>query len=308
MSVVRAIGLMSGTSLDGVDAAVIETDGERIAAFGPVEYRPYRENERAVLRQALAEAVALTDRTARPGILAEAEALTTRVHAETVEELLLRRGLKAADIAVIGFHGQTVIHKPAEKLTVQIGDGAGLAKRLGIAVVHDFRAADVAVGGQGAPLVPAFHRRLFHSSNEHRVIVNIGGIANITNLPCEGMVTGFDCGPGNALMDEWMLVHQGKHFDADGAWARTGAPLENSLKRMFSNDFFAAPPPKSTGRERFNLAWVKSHLSGAEAPQDVQATLLELTAQGITSAIMQHCAGAQAAILCGGGAHNGALM
>jgi anhydro-N-acetylmuramic acid kinase len=150
---------MSGTSLDGVDAAVIETDGERIAAFGPVEYRPYRESERALLRQALAEAVTLTDRTARPGILAEAEELTTRVHAETVEELMLRRSLKPADFAVVGFHGQTVIHKPAERLTVQIGDGTALAKRLHIPVAYDFRQADVMAGGQGAPLCRCFTAR-----------------------------------------------------------------------------------------------------------------------------------------------------
>ena len=230
MSVVRAIGLMSGTSLDGVDAAVIETDGERITAFGPVEYRPYRENERALLRQALAEAVTLTDRTSRPGILAEAEALTTRVHAETVEELMLRRSLKPADIAVVGFHGQTVIHKPAEKLTVQIGDGAALARRLLIPVMHDFRQADIMAGGQGAPLVPVFHRAIAQTvSRPHPIVVlNIGGVANITFVDGGPDPIACDTGPGNALIDDFMRARTGAPYDDNGDAAERARRLQRS--------------------------------------------------------------------------------
>jgi len=173
---------MSGTSLDGVDAAVIETDGERIAGFGPVSYRPYSEDERAILREALAKAVSLTDRTARPGVIGEAHNLVTRTHAEAAEQLIAANRIAARDIAVVGFHGQTVIHKPQAKLTVQVGDGAALAKRLGIAVVQDFRAADVAAGGQGAPLVPVFHRAIVDTiARPHPVaMLNIGGVANVT--------------------------------------------------------------------------------------------------------------------------------
>ncbi|MGH6684158.1 MAG: anhydro-N-acetylmuramic acid kinase, partial [Pseudolabrys sp.] len=160
VAAVRAIGLMSGTSLDGVDVALIETDGERIAGFGPTGYRPYSDDEQALLRQALAEGAALTDRGARPGVLAQADAFVTRVHAETVEAFLRTEHIDKSSIAVVGFHGQTVLHKPATRLTVQLGDGAALARRLGLTVVHDFRADDVAAGGQGAPLVPVFHQAL----------------------------------------------------------------------------------------------------------------------------------------------------
>ena len=179
---VRAIGLMSGTSLDGVDAAVIETDGERILSFGPTSYRPYKDEERALLRQALAKAVDLTDRHARPGVIGDAEALTTQTHAEVVERLLAGKGIAPGDIAVMGFHGQTMIHKPQDKLTVQVGDGAALARRLGIPVVHDFRQADIEAGGQGAPLVPVFHRAIVETLNRpHPVaVLDIGGVANVT--------------------------------------------------------------------------------------------------------------------------------
>src|SRR5262249_19070580 len=182
MQRVSAIGLMSGTSLDGIDVALINTDGREIGRFGPTFYRPYGEEERTLLRRALAEAAALTDRKARPGVLAPAEALVTRAHAEAVEAFLVASGIKPTDVAVVGFHGQTVLHRPQQRLTVQIGDGDGLARRLRIPVVHDFRGADVAAGGQGAPLVPVFHQALAAGAGRPRplAILNIGGIANIT--------------------------------------------------------------------------------------------------------------------------------
>ena len=182
MGVVRAIGLMSGTSLDGVDVALIETDGERIAHFGPSGYRPYADNEQALLRQALAQGVALTDRAARPGVLAEADEFVTRVHAETVEAFLDTEHIDKSDVAIIGFHGQTVLHRPGQRLTVQIGDGKALARRLGIPVAYDFRAADVAAGGQGAPLVPVFHQALARDLDRaHPIaVLNVGGVANVT--------------------------------------------------------------------------------------------------------------------------------
>ena len=199
-------------------------------------------------------------------------------------------------------------HQPQSGYTTQLVNAALLTELTGITTIADFRSRDIAAGGQGAPLVPAFHQRVFYSEHEHRVIVNIGGMANITNLPCVGAVTGFDCGPGNALMDGWIHEHQGARYDANGAWAASGKVLDDLCSHMFLNDFFRLPPPKSTGRETFNLAWAKRALGGNETPADVQATLLELTARGIVGAITQYCDGTQAAFVCGGGVHNGALM
>jgi anhydro-N-acetylmuramic acid kinase len=182
LGVVRAIGMMSGTSLDGVDVALIETDGERVEAFGPTGYRPYTDAERGLLREALAQGVSLSDRVSRPGVLAEAYAFVTRAHAETVEAFLADNRIDPAGIAAVGFHGQTVLHKPVARLTVQIGDGPALARRLNMTVVHDFRQADIAAGGQGAPLVPVFHQALARGLDRpHPIaVLNVGGVANVT--------------------------------------------------------------------------------------------------------------------------------
>src|SRR5215470_3938190 len=198
MASVPALGLMSGTSLDGIDAALIETDGERIADFGPVGYRPYAEGERELLRRALAAATGLDDRTARPGVLAEAEAMVTHAHAQAVEEFLAANRIDRGDVAAIGFHGQTVLHRPERRLTVQIGDGAALARVLGVPVVFDLRAADVAAGGQGAPLVPVFHRALVENlQRPHPIaVLNIGGVANVTYVDGADLIA-CDTGPGN---------------------------------------------------------------------------------------------------------------
>jgi anhydro-N-acetylmuramic acid kinase len=298
---------MSGTSLDGVDAAVIETDGERIEAFGPVEYRPYRESERAVLRQALAEAVTLTDRAARPGILAEAEALTTRVHAETVEELLLRRGLKAADIAVVGFHGQTVIHKPAKKLTVQIGDGAALAKRLHIPVAYDFRQADVMAGGQGAPLVPVFHRAIVQTvQRPHPVaVLNIGGVANITFVDGGPDPIACDTGPGNALIDDFMRARTGAAYDDNGDAAAGGTPSRDFITKVLEHPFFELKPPKSLDRNAF--AFANIGLPEFSVP-DGAATLSALTVAAVARVVPHLPEPPKAWIVGGGGARNRTLM
>jgi len=175
-------------------------------------------------------------------------------------------------------------------------------------VINDFRSRDIAAGGQGAPLVPAFHLRAFGSGREHRAVVNIGGIANITDLPPGGVAAGFDCGPGNALMDEWIAANLGRAYDDNGTWAATGAIIPALLDTLLSHEYFACAPPKSTGRDCFNLAWVRRALSGNESAVDVQATLLALTANSIAQGVKQHCPGAQALYVCGGGAHNGALM
>ncbi|MBM3340778.1 MAG: anhydro-N-acetylmuramic acid kinase [Betaproteobacteria bacterium] len=294
------VGLMSGTSLDGIDAVVASFDGG--ARLLESHYQPFDAELRAELFALQAPG---DDEIHRASLAANRLA---RAYAAAVQTVLAKASLRASDIAAIGCHGQTVRHRPDAGYTTQLGNAALLAEMTGITVVNDFRSRDIAAGGQGAPLVPAFHRELFASRDEHRVIVNIGGIANITDLPAAGPVTGFDCGPGNALMDEWVSTNLGHAFDRDGAWAATGLVLPEILNHLILNDFFEIPPPKSTGREVFHLGWVKQALRGGERAQDVQATLLELTAQGIAQAITRHCAPAQALFICGGGAHNRALM
>ena len=216
------IGLMSGTSMDGVDAAVLVTDGVTIADTGPTLFRPYDEAEKALLRKALAEAKTLTDRTARPGRLKDAEEVVTEAHAETVVEL---RAAYGEPVQLIGFHGQTVFHAPERRLTVQIGDGQKLAQRLKLPVVFDFRAADVAAGGQGAPFVPLYHQALVRKSGlkGNVVVANIGGVANITRIGADGGISSGDTGPGNALMDDMARLGAGESMDGDGAARRGGA-------------------------------------------------------------------------------------
>jgi anhydro-N-acetylmuramic acid kinase len=300
------IGLMSGTSLDGIDAVVaaFDTADGNTPRLHHSHFQPFD----APLHDELLALQAPGDNELHRAALA-ANALA-RAYATAVRTLLTKAALNAADIEAIGCHGQTVRHRPDAGYTTQLVNAALLAELTGIAVVCDFRSRDIAAGGQGAPLVPAFHRQLFHSATEHRVIVNIGGIANITDLPpaTKGPVTGFDCGPGNALMDEWISARLGHAYDANGAWAASGSIDIKIYNSLFLNDYFSLPPPKSTGRDTFHLRWVKQALTGSERPQDVQATLLELTVQGIAQAIDKYCAGTQAVFVCGGGAHNGALM
>src|SRR6201991_449340 len=200
-----AIGLMSGTSLDGGDVALIETDGKQVKAFGPSGYRPYTEKERSLLRQSLSEAVNPPQRAARPGILREAERAVTIAHAEAVASFTAQNRISREDVDIVGFHGQTVLHRPAQKLTVQIGDATALARAIQIPVMHDFRAADVAAGGQGAPFVPVYHRALAQSLERDGpvVVLNIGGVANVTYIDGDTLIAG-DTGPGNALLDDFM--------------------------------------------------------------------------------------------------------
>ncbi len=215
--------------------------------------------------------------------------------------------VRQAQVRAIGCHGQTIRHRPERGYTLQIGNMALLAELSGIAVVGDFRSRDIAAGGQGAPLVPAFHDRLLRHADIHRVIVNIGGIANLTDLPPDAAVSGFDCGPGNLLMDAWCLRHTGMAYDANGAWAASGKVLPELLARMLAEPFFELPPPKSSGRDLFNTDWLQEKLTGSEAAEDVQATLLELTCRSIAQAIELHCGSAREIYLCGGGAHNRTL-
>ena len=304
--VVRAIGLMSGTSLDGVDVALIETDGERIVAFGPTGYRPYSDAEQALLRQALQQGAGLTDRGARPGVLAQAEAFVTSVHAETVENFLAIERIDKSGIAAVGFHGQTVLHKPAARLTVQLGDGAALARRLDMTVVHDFRAADVAAGGQGAPLVPVFHQALARDlARPHPIaVLNVGGVANVTYVDgCDPIAC--DTGPGNALIDDFMRARTGAPLDRDGDQAAKGRVDEAFVARVLENPFFGQPCPKSLDRNAFAFANIGlPDFSVA----DGAATLSALTAASVARVLPHLPAAPRAWIVAGGGARNPTLM
>lgn len=302
--VCRAIGLMSGTSLDGVDIALIETDGETVAAFGPTGYRAYGDAERALLREALAAASSLTDRTARPGIVAEAERLVTQAHAGAVEDFLRQHDLPRGSIDVVGFHGQTVLHRPEARLTVQIGDGGALARALKLPVVHDLRAADVAAGGQGAPLVPVYHRALVKMAEcaQPVVVVNIGGVANVTYVDNDVLIA-CDTGPGNALLDDFMLRRTGVAIDRGGEYAARGRPDPDWIARAMAHPFFAARPPKSLDRNAFAAFNVEGM-----SVEDGAATLTAFTAISIARIAARLPARPKSWIVVGGGANNPTLM
>lgn len=305
MSVLRAIGLMSGTSLDGVDVALVETDGEEVQRLGPTGYRAYTEEEREFLHAALADAAGIEGRQDRRGRLAEAEALVTRCHAEAVEAFFHDNGLSADTVDVIGLHGQTVLHRPEAGLTVQLGDGAALARRLGAPVVHDFRAADVAAGGHGAPLVPVFHRALAEANGLAApvAVVNIGGVANVTLIGSGGTLLAFDTGPGNALIDDWMRERTGRPLDDGGRTAARGRPDETLLAWLLVHPFFQRPPPKSLDRNWFSHRIV-NHLS----TEDGAATLSAFTARAIARALDYAPEPPTRWIVAGGGARNGELL
>jgi anhydro-N-acetylmuramic acid kinase len=244
------LGLMSGTSLDGVDVAMIETDGKQVKSFGPSGYRPYTDRERTLLRAALTEAVNLQRRDERPGILREAEQAVTVAHAEAVAAFVAHNRIAFEDIDIVGFHGQTVLHRPERRLTVQIGDAAALAKAIHIPVMHDFRAADVAAGGQGAPFVPVYHRALAQSLEREGpiVVVNIGGVSNITYIDGNDTLIACDTGPGNALLDDFMFRTMRQAFDCEGRLAAQGIADDAWIARGLQLPFFALPPPKSLDR------------------------------------------------------------
>ena len=294
------VGLMSGTSLDGVDAALVEFGGQppRILAS---THRPFDEPLRAGL---LALCAPGDNEIERAALLGNTLA---RTYASAVAGVLDLAHADAKSVRAVGCHGQTIRHHPDKGFTVQIGNAALLAELCGIAVVADFRSRDVAAGGQGAPLVPAFHAGVFASPSENRVILNLGGIANITWLPVQGPITGFDCGPANCLLDLWAARHLGQRFDADGAWGASGGVDAALLQRLLAEPYFSLPPPKSTGRELFNAAWLDGRV-GREDARSVQATLIELTVVGVREAVRRFCPDAARLIVCGGGARNGALM
>lgn len=301
MTPAHYIGLMSGTSLDGVDAVLADLAGAKprlIADFHLAFDAPLQ-------RELLALNAPGDNEVERAALAGNALA---RRYADAVAGVLAAARMPASSVHAIGCHGQTVRHRPELGFTTQIGNAALLAELTGLRVVADFRSRDVAAGGQGAPLAPAFHAAVFADAAEDRAALNLGGIANLSVLPRDGTVTGFDSGPGNCLLDLWAARHLGKAHDADGAWAAGGRPVPALLERLLAAPYFSAPPPKSTGRDLFNAAWLQGLLAGGEDPQAVQATLLELTARSVADALARHGRGARRVIVCGGGAKNGALI
>lgn len=304
MSARHYVGLMSGTSLDGVDAVTVSFEDDRLQVTGHAE-RPFppelrnelldlnRPDGRDELERAAAAGVALA-----------------RCYADAALATVAAAGLQPADITAIGCHGQTVRHRPERGYTLQLGNGAWLAELTGILVVTDFRSRDLAAGGQGAPLVPAFHEAVFASPHTPRALLNLGGISNLTLLRPGEPARGYDCGPGNVLLDGWIERHQGQSFDQDGAWALTGRPDAALLEALLEHSHFRRAPPKSTGRDEFHLDWLETHVLVRELPpQDVQATLLALTARAAADCIAAEANGSFLEVFCcGGGARNKALM
>ena len=292
---------MSGTSLDGADAALVDfSDGfPRTLAFATVPFP-------AELRERI---LALCEPGRDPLELSGTVSIELAdLYARAVEGVIAGGGVERRNIVAIGCHGQTVRHRPDLGFTIQLNDPARLAELTGVDVVADFRRRDMAAGGQGAPLVPAFHEAVFRDGRKSRAVVNIGGISNVTWLPAARATVGFDCGPGNVLLDGWARRHIGAHFDENGAWASRGHTDAALLERLLDEPFLRSPPPKSTGRELFRLDWLEDRLSPGITPADVQSTLTDFTAHAIVGAIDRFCGDTEEIYLAGGGARNGALV
>lgn len=295
------IGLMSGTSLDGVDA-VLADFGTYPPKLIANQYLPYPQELRA---QLLALQNAGTNEMHNAAIVGN---VLTHLYTQAIADLLEKAGVHSISVRAIGCHGQTIRHNPQDGYTLQLCNPALLAELSGISVVADFRSRDVAAGGQGAPLVPAFHNAVFRSPTIHRIILNVGGIANVTSLKPGCSTFGFDTGPGNMLLDAWVQRHTGQAFDDGGRWAASGHLIPRLLDSLLAHPFFALAPPKSCGREQFNIDWLMANLSGGESEQDVQATVLYLSATSIVSAIERWCGTPEELIICGGGARNATLI
>ncbi|WP_248803863.1 anhydro-N-acetylmuramic acid kinase [Pseudomonas sp. MWU13-2100] len=296
------IGVMSGTSLDGLDIALVALDGSiRLLAS---HYIPMPEALRVELLGLCASG---PDEVARVAI---AEHNWVTLAAQGINTLLEQQRLAPDAIRAIGSHGQTIRHEPARGFTVQIGNPALLAELTGITVVGDFRRRDVAAGGQGAPLVPAFHEALFEEREGHRAVLNIGGFSNLSLIEPDKAVSGFDCGPGNVLLDAWIQDQRNESYDRNGQWAASGKVEPALLRELLSDPFFQTTGPKSTGREVFNLPWLKQHLGRLPplAAEDIQATLLELSARTIVESLTGAQENTEELLVCGGGAHNATLM
>jgi len=299
------LGLISGTSADGIDAALVDFDDGMPRLLHGLTHPWPEPLRREILAVAQGETLIDLDRLGRLDVA------LARCFADAAQHLLREAEVTPGQVRAIGSHGQTLRHRPDgdRPFTMQLGDASVIAERCGIDVVADFRRADVAAGGQGAPLLPAMHAMLLGRPGETHVVLNLGGIANVTRLGIDGSVLGFDTGPANGLMDAWCQRHLGRAYDEDGAFAARGSVNNALLQRLLDDPYFALPPPKSTGREHFHLAWLQEHLQDdSMEPADVQATLLELTVRSIADAIGLHAPDAVRVLACGGGIHNRLLM
>jgi anhydro-N-acetylmuramic acid kinase len=301
----RAIGAMSGTSMDGVDLAFLETDGLQTLKFGPTASYPFSHEDRALLRSAVAAAKYLARREDRPGPLAAADELITLRHVQAIGDFLARERIESSAVDLVGFHGQTVLHRPDRGLTVQLGDAERLARKVGIDVAYDLRAADMAAGGQGAPLVPVYHRALAEASGAvlPLLFVNIGGVANLTFIAPDQDPIACDAGPGNALLDDLMLAREGVAMDENGGAALSGKVNDAALAALTSHSYFSQKPPKSLDRNAFSYKPV-AELS----TPDAAATLAAFTACGILAHLRFMAATPHMIVLCGGGARNPAIV
>ena len=303
------LGLMSGTSADGIDAALVRFEGEgRALRCQLVHGRTFAWDEATRTRLV---ALGQGADTVSLDALGALDATVALAFADAALALLQDAGVPRGRVRAIGSHGQTIRHRPQADppFTWQLGDGNVIAERSGIDTVADFRRRDVAAGGQGAPLMPAFHAALLGSPQEDRAVLNLGGIANFTLLPVGGEVRGFDTGPANALMDAWCERHTGRAYDADGAFAASGQVDAALLARLLADPWFALPPPKSTGREHFHLDWLQARMGETVLPPaDVQATLLDLTARTVADALQMTQPDTRRVLVCGGGVRNAALM
>lgn len=291
-----ALGLMSGTSLDGIDAALVETDGETVTATGAALTVAYDDGLRAGLRGVLGGV----------GPVAEIERRLTEAHAQVVGQLLEKAGIAAAAIDVIGFHGHTILHRPDQRRTWQIGDADLLARLTGITVVNDFRAADVAAGGQGAPLVPVYHAALAHGLALPLAVLNLGGVGNVTWIGADGSLLAFDTGPGNALIDDWALRHTGRPLDMDGALAAVGHVDDAAVAAFAAHAYFAVSPPKSLDRDDFQS--LAETLVAGKSATDGAATLTAFTARAVALAAAYCPVPPKRWLVCGGGRHNPVVM
>ncbi len=300
------VGLISGTSMDGIDAALVRLGDRRLKTIATHFHAYPGELRDALLEASRHPASATVDDVGR------LDRAVGECFRDAANALLEIAGSDRSEVAAIGSHGQTIRHLPRDRrpFSLQIGDPNIIASGTGITTVADFRRRDLAAGGEGAPLTPAFHHWLFADDEISRAVLNIGGIANVTVLPAgDQPVTGFDTGPGNTLMDAWIQKERGEAYDAGGRWAQHGEPSPQLLARLLEDSYFDREPPKSTGFEHFNLIWLNERLAGFRLEaQDVQATLLELTARTVADAVRRHAASAEQVLVCGGGIHNSALM
>ena len=291
------IGVMSGTSLDGIDIALVKIDKKKISVVDFLHINYSSRLKENIIKLHFPK----NNELEKSFMLSNKLAILT---GKGINSLLLKNSLSVKQIKGVGYHGQTIRHRPDRGYTIQIGNADLLSELTNLTIISNFRNRDIAAKGQGAPLVPAFHKDLFFSKTKNRVILNIGGISNITYLPTNGLLTGFDCGPGNILMDHWIKHNRNLNFDKNGNWAKKGKVIHDLLKYFLKDNFFKKKPPKSTGRDLFNLGWIKKGIKKTYSSEDIQRTLIELTAISILDAIKKNCSRANEVYICGGGAKN----